>query len=100
MTLPPSRSKLVHSRGIYHGLPTVLDSISGLKAIVVGATGMSGQHQIDELARNPHRWSKIYALSRGRPIFSEESNVQHVAVDLSKDAESVARVLREEGVQA
>lgn len=97
---PPTASQVVHSRGIYHGLRTIPDSITGLKAIVVGATGMSGQHQIDELARNPKRWSKIYALSRGRPIYSKESNVQHVPVDLSKEAESVAKVLRDSEVQA
>jgi hypothetical protein len=96
----PSTQKIVHSRGIYHGLPTIPDSITGLKAIVVGATGMSGQHQIDELSLSPQRWSKVYALSRGKPVFDEGGNVEWVKVDLSGDAEKVAEVLREGGVQA
>lgn len=89
----------VYSSEIYHGLPVIDPSKRALKAIVVGASGMSGQCMIDVLAQNPERWSKVYAMSR-RPPQTRGSNVHHVALDLLKQPEEMAKLMREHRVQA
>ena len=89
----------VYSRGIYHGLPVIDPSKRDLTAVVVGASGMSGQCMIDVLCQNPERWSKVYAMSR-RPPHSSGENVQHVPLDLLKEPEEMAGVMREHGMQA
>lgn len=38
--------QLIHSKGIYHGLPAFSDDVEGLTAIVAGANGMSGDHMV------------------------------------------------------
>ena len=92
----------VRSSGIYHGLPVIDDAHKGLKAIVVGASGMSGQTMIDVLAQNPQRWEKVYALSRRAPKLSEgtTSNVEHVPFDLLKEPGELAAQMNEHGVEA
>jgi hypothetical protein len=91
----------VYSNSIYHGLPVIDDSHTGLSAIVVGASGMSGQSQIDVLLQSPNRWNKIYALSRRAPQVGKESTaLQHVAVDLLDDPVDTAKKLTDGGVQA
>lgn len=89
----------VYSSGIYHGLPVIDASQQDLKAVVVGASGMSGQCMIDVLAQTPTRWSKIFALSR-RPPQTKSSNVVHVPMDLLKEPEGIAQILKDNGVQA
>lgn len=93
----------VSSKGIYHGLPilrTDNDSMN-LNAVVVGASGMSGQSMIDVLAADPRRWKKIYALSRRPPqIAPETKNVQHVAVDFLDDHMKTAATLGDAFVRA
>jgi nucleoside-diphosphate-sugar epimerase len=94
--------------GIYRNLPTFDSSISGLKAIVVGATGISGFNTIRSLLDLEDRWSTIFALSR-RP-FSEEtlslltaqqrSRIQHVSIDLTESGNTIASRLKETGVNA
>lgn len=37
---------LVHSKGIYHGLPDLSGAGKGLTAIVTGANGISGAHLV------------------------------------------------------
>lgn len=93
-------TQTVHSVGIYHGLP-VLDDGLGLRAIVVGASGMSGQSQIDVLVRSPRRWAKVYALSRRPPQSNGDHDVlEHVPVDLLKEPDEIASRLKEQHVQA
>lgn len=95
----PQSVQQVYSSGIYHGLPVIDPSIRNLKAIVVGASGISGQCMIDILSQNPERWSKVYAISR-RPPQTNATNVEHVPLDLLKDPEEIAELMRERNVQA
>ena len=99
LTLPIQH---VRSDGIYHGLPVIDDGHSGLRAIVVGASGMSGQSMIDILVQNPQRWEKTYAMSRRAPQSSGNAlNVlQHVPTDLLKQPSELATVMSEHGVKA
>jgi len=93
----------VYAKEIYHGLPVIpsSDRASSLTAIVVGASGMSGQSMIDILNQNPQRWKKVYALSRRSPQLTDEaSNVEHVPVDLLHEPSEIATTLRERGVTA
>lgn len=94
--------------GIYRNLPNFDPSIKGLKAIVVGATGISGFNALRSLLDAPQRWSTVYALSRSplspamQSVLTQEqlSRVQHVSVDLTGSAEDIASSLREANVQA
>ena len=43
--------QLVHSNGIYHGLPDLSYAPKGMTAIVTGANGISGAHMV---RRFPH----------------------------------------------
>ncbi len=95
------RSIAVRSEGLCHGLPVISESRQGLNAIVVGASGMSGQSMIDVLIKNSSRWTNIYAVSRRPPqVPSGVHTVKHVPIDLLKPAEETARTLRNHGVQA
>ncbi|KAI9818197.1 MAG: hypothetical protein M1827_000822 [Pycnora praestabilis] len=101
--MAPSQTHTVQSRGIYHGLPTFSPSVRNLKAIVAGANGISGKHMVRALSQAPERWSKIFALSRRPPLHGgaeDARNVKHLAVDFLSEPEEIARVLREEGVEA
>ncbi|KAK5727918.1 hypothetical protein LTR17_012341 [Elasticomyces elasticus] len=94
--------------GIYRNLPTFDESIRGLKAIVVGATGISGFNTMRSLLDTPDRWATIYALSRSPPtdemlsLFSSEqqSRIQHVSVDLTSSGEDIASSLTKAKVVA
>lgn len=91
----------VYSNGIYHGLPVIEDSHHGFSAIVVGASGMSGQSQIDVLLQSPRRFKKVFALSRRAPQIGEKSSaLQHVPVDLLKDPSETAGALKAAQVEA
>lgn len=94
-----SKVQQVYSNGIYHGLPVIDPSQRDLKAIVVGASGMSGQSMIDVLTERPDRWSKVYAMSRRPPQTSSE-NVEHVPLDLLQDANEIASTLMQNSVHA
>ncbi|KAH7110540.1 hypothetical protein B0J11DRAFT_498981 [Dendryphion nanum] len=94
--------------GIYRNLPTFDPSIKDLKAIVCGATGISGFHTIRALLDTPDRWSKVYALSRS-PLSDEllafltdqqRSRIQHVSVDLTSSAREIAQSFKRAGVEA
>ena len=96
-----STARQVYSKGIYNGLPIIDDKHTGLSAIVVGASGMSGLPQIEVLLQSPKRWKKVYALSRRAPqIGKEAAALQHVAVDLLDDPKDTAKKLKDGGVQA
>lgn len=97
-----SHTEVVTTKGIFHGLPTFPLSLTGLSAVVVGATGISGQHMLHVLAQSPKRWSKIYALSRSSPHIPEcmAERITHVPVDLLKDPEEIAAVLKDATVKA
>ena len=94
--------------GIYRNLPTFDDSIQGLKAIVVGATGISGFSTIRSLLDSPRRWSTIYAVSRSPPtkemlsLLSKEQQdrIEHVSIDLTGSADDIAASLKKSHVEA
>src|ERR1700760_3733347 len=98
----------LQNRGIYHNLPTFDPSITGLKAIVTGANGISGFHTMRVLLESPKRWSKVYALSRKPPpkvmmaLLTEDqrSRVQHVAVDFLESPDKIAKAMTDAGVAA
>jgi nucleoside-diphosphate-sugar epimerase len=97
-----------HQSGIYRNLPTFDLSTKGLTAIVVGATGISGWNTIRCLLDSPHRWSKVYALSRSPPkeeLLSllrpdQRARIQHVSIDLLGSPEDVASSLKTANVLA
>jgi nucleoside-diphosphate-sugar epimerase len=103
-----SSSQPLRQSGIFRNLPTFDPSIKGLKAIVCGATGISGFHTIRALLDTPDRWSKIYALSRS-PLSDDilaflteqqRSRIQHVSIDLSSSGDEIASSLSDAGVTA
>ena len=93
----------VHNSGIYRNLPTFDASLTGLTAIVTGATGISGWSTIRSLLDAPDRWTKIYALSRKSPTEQmlavlqphQLARIQHVPVDLLESPEKVADTLKD-----
>lgn len=92
----------IQSRGIYHGLPVYPSELKGLKAIVTGANGISGQHMVRVLSQAPTRWSKIYCLSRRPPAIpgGVPSNAEHIPLDFLKSPNQIAQVLKANGVEA
>lgn len=100
MNGPSPQSQIIHSKGIFRGLPDIPSHFSGLRAIVVGASGTSGQPMIDLLSSKPERWEKVYALSRRPPKAKKDSNVQHVPIDLLYEPEKIVAILRKYRVQA
>ena len=103
-----SEKQPLHNVGIYKNLPTFDPSITGLKAIVTGANGISGFHTMRVLLESPKRWSKVYALSRKPPpklmmallTDDQRSRVQHVAVDFLESPETIAKAMTDAGVTA
>lgn len=100
MTAASDKTFLVRSEGIFHGLPVLPDELRGQRAMVVGASGQSGQPMIDALDSNPQRWEKVYALSRRSPTTNKTSNVEHVPVDLLWSPERISATLLKHQVQA
>jgi hypothetical protein len=95
-------TQTIKTVGIYHGLPVFPQSFERLSALVVGASGISGQHMIQVLSQSPERWTKIYALSRSAHNIptSIASLVTHVPADLLKSPEHIARKLIDGYVKA
>ncbi|KAK5065316.1 hypothetical protein LTR84_001154 [Exophiala bonariae] len=94
-----SKTYHVRSEGIFHGLPVIDAARKSLRAIVVGASGQSGQPVVDVLSSSPDRWEKVYALSRRSPK-TEAKNVEHIAVDLLWEPDRIASAMRKHKVQA
>lgn len=90
----------VYSEGIYNGLPDFPTSVNGARAIVVGASGQSGQPLIEVLSSDPKRWAKVYALSRRPPKTSSNCNVEFLPLDLFTKPEESAQLLLKHNVQA
>ncbi|GAB1315433.1 hypothetical protein MFIFM68171_05643 [Madurella fahalii] len=96
-------SQIVHSNGIFRGLPAFPDlpEFCNLTALVTGATGVSGYNMVKVLAAS-HRWSKIYCLSSRPPpenFFSDlgdaANRVEHVMIDFLDDPAQIAHRLQE-----
>ncbi|KAF9894268.1 hypothetical protein FE257_007770 [Aspergillus nanangensis] len=87
------------SKGIYHGLPTFSDDVTGLTAVVTGANGISGNYMLRVLCESPQRWKKIYALSRRPPNGEWPSHVEHVPMDFLQPPEILAAQFRERGIK-
>ena len=100
MAKTSGKAFLVCSQGILHGVPVFPDSTKNLRAIVVGASGTSGEPVIDVLSSNPQRWQKVYALSRKPPVTTYPSHVEHLPVDLLWEPEKMSEFLSEHEVQA
>lgn len=109
--LPPnmdSQSRPIRQSGIFRNLPTFDPKIKDLKAIVCGATGISGIHTIRALLDTSDRWSTVYAVSRSPlsdevlQFFTEEqkSRVQHIPINLCASSKDVAGSLKDAGVKA
>jgi hypothetical protein len=101
-TSKPVQREEVITRDIFHGLPVFPKSFDGLSAIVVGASGISGQHMLQVLSHSPSRWHKVYALSRSLPQIPQSTSGQivHVPVDLLRGPEQIATVLKDAKVKA
>ncbi|KAF2166866.1 hypothetical protein M409DRAFT_66415 [Zasmidium cellare ATCC 36951] len=103
-----SKNHPLQDHGIYHNLPTFDPSITNLHAIITGANGISGFHTMRALLESPHRWTKIYALSRKPPpkemlallTPDQRSRIHHVAVDFLSPPSEIAKALREANIQA
>ena len=103
-----SQSHPLRNSGIYRNLPNFDPKLQGLKAIICGATGISGFNTLRSLLDHPSRWSMVYALSRS-PLSDEQmkllskeqaDRVKHVSIDLSQNGEGIAKQLKEAGVEA
>lgn len=92
----------VIDRGIFRCLPIYQDDPQGLTAIVTGSNGISGHYLSRVLQESPHRWSKIYCLSRNAPagVSASNMNCEHVAVDFLRPPSEIAAILTEKGVSA
>ena len=82
--------------------------MTGLRASVRGASGISGFHAMRALLEHPERWSRIYALSR-KPLPDSMANllsesqrfrIQDVAADLLDSPKEIAETLTQAGVGA
>lgn len=100
LTMSSNSSQTVHSKGIYHGLPTYQSNKPQI-AIITGANGISGFHTLRVLANAPDRWSKIYALSRRPPpprlmdlLGSGKERVEHVACDFLNEPQAIADIMK------
>jgi hypothetical protein len=101
---PPTHqtAQTVHSKGIYHGLPTFPSDPSAHGAIVCGANGISGQAMLKVLSANPARWSGIYSFSRGLYVGGGADGkgggvggeqIRHLQLDFLAGPELIARDL-------
>lgn len=104
-----SQNYPLRSSGIYHSLPQFDPSIKELTAIITGAWGISGFGTLRALLDSPHRWSKIYTVSRSPPPtamlklipYALHSRIQHVSCDfVSAKPEQIAAKLKEAKVTA
>lgn len=97
-----SKTQVVQSKGIYHGLPTFDASTKDLTAIVTGANGISGSYMVQVLAESPQRWKNIYCLSRRPPAVLERlpSHAEHIPCDFLKSPQEIAESLKAKGVKA
>jgi nucleoside-diphosphate-sugar epimerase len=94
--------------GIYRNLPTFDASLTKLKAVVVGATGISGFNTMRALLDSPERWETVYAISRSPPsqemlsMFSQEQQdrIKHVSIDLTGSADKTSEALKNANVEA
>lgn len=101
-----SENQPVRQSGIYHNLPQFDPSIKDLTAIVTGANGISGFHTCRALLDSPHRWKKIYAMSRRPPpedmmnllTPEQRGKIEHVASDFLKEPEELADAMKKAGV--
>lgn len=103
-----SASYPVHDSGIFRNLPTFDESLTGLTAIITGASGISGFGTLRVLLESPQRWTKIFTLSR-KPIpdtmlsllsHDERSRIEHVSVDLMSSPSEIASRLKASHVAA
>ena len=94
-------AQTVFCNGIFHGLPTFPDH-DGKKysAIITGANSITGAHMVRVLAESPQRWETIYALSRKPPNTEVAPNVKNLAIDFLTSPDEVAKILKENNVQA
>ncbi|GAB7364294.1 hypothetical protein MBLNU230_g4839t1 [Neophaeotheca triangularis] len=103
-----SEQQPVRQSGIYRNLPTFDASIKGLKALVIGATGISGFNTMRSLLDSPDRWETIFAVSRNAPseemlsVLSKDQRerIKHVSVDLKGSAQSISESLKQSSVVA
>jgi putative NADH-flavin reductase len=97
-----NNSAVVQNRDIFCGLPTYDNSVKGLKALVLGANGISGNTMLRALSEAPDRWTEITAISRRPPMnsYGIGKNVRHVQADLLQDPKEIAKILKDNSVKA
>ena len=99
-----SKTQVVQSKGIYHGLPTydTHTDAAALTAIITGANGISGSHMLQVLAESPYRWKKIYSLSRRPPAVQERlpPHAEHISCDFLRSPQEIGEALKAKGVKA
>jgi hypothetical protein len=101
--LPPAvsvpKSLVVHSDGIFHGLPEYDASLHNKTAIVAGANGISGAHMLRVMAKHPKIWTKVHSLSRRPPQEPLPDYFTSHAIDLyHNDPKGVAREFQKAGI--
>lgn len=102
-----SRLQPLRASGVFRNLPQFGPEVTGLTAIVCGASGISGFHALRALLDTP-RWSRIFILSRSplsdeaKSFLSDEqvARITHVSVNLLDSAESIAEELQRAHVAA
>lgn len=98
----------LHNDGIFKNLPTFSPEIQGLTAIVTGANGISGFATLRVLLQSPHRWRKVWALSRSPPppemmallTPEQRQRVEYLAINFLEKPEKIGQVLKDNGVAA
>jgi nucleoside-diphosphate-sugar epimerase len=103
-----SQSLPLRDSGIYHNLPQFPHKLNGLTAIITGANGISGFGTLRALLDSPHRWAKIYTVSRRPPPpemmnlldSSIASKIEFVSCDFLSEPESIAKALKSACVSA
>jgi N-acetyl-gamma-glutamylphosphate reductase len=90
----------VHSKGIYHGLPSFPEHEGKqYTAVIFGASGITGTHTVEILSQSP-RWSKIIAVSRTVPHIPLPNHVTHLSIDLLDGRKEIERALEEHDIKA
>lgn len=97
-----SNLAVVEHKGIYRATPTYPSTLKGLRALILGANGISGNHLVRVLSQAPERWTEIVAMSRRPPVghVVDGKQVKHVQADLLQEPTKLAQLLKDEKVQA
>lgn len=91
-------SSIVHSEGIFHGLPSYPSSTAAQTAIVAGANGISGTYMLRTMSKHPELWKRVHSISRRPPDAQYPANFTSHSIDLYATAEEIAKGFEEGGI--